>query len=77
MTAMVVAILIHLYMRSHEVNRATERRQYRFSWHREVNNLDLDVAEDNSGDYETVRKDRHCTMKKQVGLVFRFKSSLC
>ena len=45
--------------------------------HRIQEKLDLDVAEDNSGDYETVRKDRKCTMKKQVGLVFRFKSSLC
>ena len=34
--------------------------------HRIQEKLDLDVAEDNSGDYETVRKDRQCTKKKQV-----------
>ena len=37
--AMVAAMLFHLYMRFHEVDRATERQQFRLSWHRKVINF--------------------------------------
>ena len=39
LAAMIAAMLFHLYMRFHEVDRATERQQFRLSWHRKVINF--------------------------------------